>query len=214
MQTSQIDLETLLQAFWSAGPMARAFAVMTAAALVALGVVLARTKFVLSLRTDEFLRQIDKLVGSSNAVRAVKLSGAHDGPVARLTRAGLVAAVEGGHRRSPAEQARRARDEMERQRPRMLALATRDFLVARLLGAAAFSVGVAALLGPAAGSLLVCVALLGLVAAGLLSTVLEARKFARDLQSVVETVSGTLRVAPGGGEEGAEATADFFGQTR
>jgi hypothetical protein len=214
MKTSPVDLGAMVMALWTAGPVAQAFVVTALAALAALGAALFRSKLLLTLNTDLFLQQVDKLIAASNADRAVKLSSAHDGPVARLTRAGLAVAVERGHHRSPSEQARRAREEMERQLPQMMAFALKGLWPARLLSAGACALGVAALLGPAAGTVLLSGSLIALLVLGLLLTVLEQQRYARDLQSVIETVSGSLRVAPHTDAPDAEPAADFFANPR
>lgn len=176
------DFASQLEALRAAGWLGWAFGLVSLAAVGLLVVALGRTRFAMSLNTEAFLVQIRKLVEAGNVQRAVKLSQAHDGPVARLTRLGLNAMPH-------------ARDEMQRHMLELLAFATRGFEAARVAGAASVLLGGVLLSGAANRTVLVA----GFVAVAillLLQTYLIEARHRRDLLRVIDEVGGMKPQAP------------------
>lgn len=189
----ETDPEKLLSLAWSSGPMGKAFLVLAALSLADLLVLVARSRFVLSLNTEAFLRMVEKLIVVGNLDRAIKLTSAHDGPVARLTRAGLKKAAEATVS-DPADQGRLAESEMRRLLPEATARVRQGMLPALLLAVAAFATGIAAgavsarAAAPGIGAVLLAVAVLAIVLTR------DVARFERDLATAIEKASRVLKV--------------------
>jgi len=99
------------------GPVAVAF-LLAAAVALAVVVVLAIKSQPMALREDEFLAQVNKLLGAENAERAAKLCAAGGArPVAQLVGVGVDALLRSNLR--PADGIERAKGEMAKRLPAM-----------------------------------------------------------------------------------------------
>jgi hypothetical protein len=157
---------------------------LAALALGALGGLLLRSRMQLTIRTSEFLKQIEKLLLANNLERAVKLSRAHDGPVACLTHDALTSPNGQAHPSGRLE-ADLVRDRIERHLNERLAPALWGQWPARALGAAALasSALVAARVAPAGYPMLALAD--ALLAGALLLNWTDELRWVRELNTVL-----------------------------